>query len=221
MNDESLNLEISKKRRAFAQARAIIQRSRNAGIPEKYMRLKISDIEPLICNHYHGSTDSVIDSIYRRPIELFKKPFIVIDGGDNYKRKKMGFAILFRMISCDRYGKFYDCRNLCGEFQTIRSESFYRNDLVSDIKNKDVIFINEFSPRNFSAHFESGLFFDQLLEYRDDYNKPTIITFSSPLESSSFNIGNSINDDRCGIHLAALSQSDLDNKGNVFRIKVK
>ena len=221
MSIESKNLDIAKKRKAFAQARAIIQRSRIAGIPEKYMRLKISEIEPLICEKYHGGSGDIIDSIYRNPSTLFKKPFIVIDGGDSYKRKKMGFTILFRMISCDRYGNFYDCRNLSSEFQSIRSDSLNRNDLVGIIKNKDVIFINEVHPRNFSAHFDSGLFFDQLLEHRDDYNKPTIITFSKPLESKSLNIGNAINDDRCGIHIASLSKSDLEKKDNVFRIKIK
>jgi hypothetical protein len=213
--------DLAKKRRAFTQARAIIQRGKNAGIPDKYLRVKETEFSSLLCDKFHGDVKKFSKLVYSEPGMLFKKSFIVIDGGDNYKRKKAGFAILFRMIACDKFGKYYDCKQLSGEFQTIKGSYDYRNDIIKDVKREGILFINEFNPKNFSAHFDSGMFFDQLLEHRDDYSKPTIITFSYPLEKGMLNRGNAIKDDRCGSYLSMLSHSDINKNENVLRIKLK
>lgn len=218
---EDYQKDIANKRRILAQARAYLQRATNAGIPEKYQRIKQEQFEPLLSKQYHSNTKEFADSIYKNPKILFEKPFIIIDGGDNYSRKTAGFAILFRMITCDRYGKYYDTYQLSSEFQLIKYGKENRNDLVNDVKKEDILFLNEFHPKKFHASFESNLFFDQLLEFRDDYSKPTIITFSQPLEKGFSNQGNSLKDDRCGNYLAMLSQSDMKDNKNVFRIKLK
>jgi hypothetical protein len=74
--------EISIKRRSFAQARAIIQRGREAGIPDRYIRVKLKDLQENICDRYHSNSDLVASQIYKNPNFLFDKPYIVIDGGD-------------------------------------------------------------------------------------------------------------------------------------------
>jgi hypothetical protein len=213
---------LSKKRRSFAVARAIIQRGKSAGIPDKYIRVKKPDFESVLCRSFHGDTKNLADSIYKSPSLLFEKPFIIIDGGDPDSRKLAGYAILFRMIACDKYGLSYDCGQLSSEFQTIRNQGENRNDLVARLKKQGVLFINEFHPRKFNIHLpDSANFFDQLLGERSDYSRPTILTFSSPLERGVTNLGNAIKDDRCGLYLSMLSHADVKNNQKVFRIRVK
>mgnify|MGYP003967690623 CR=1 FL=1 len=213
---------LSKKRRSFAIARAIIQRGKSAGIPDKYIRVKRGELESILCPTFHGDTKRFADLIYKSPELLFEKPFIVIDGGDPDSRKLAGYAILFRMIACDKYGLSYDCGQLSSEFQTIRNQGENRNDLVERLKKQGVLFINEFHPRKFNIHLpDSANFFDQLLGERSDYSKPTILTFSSPLERGVTNLGNAIKDDRCGLYLSMLSHTDVKNNKKVFRIRVK
>jgi hypothetical protein len=214
--------EMAYKRRVYAQARAIIQRGRNAGIPDKYLRIGKKDFTELLDPKYHGDIGKFADAIYDTPKKMFKKSFIIIDGGDIYSRKKAGFAILFRMIACDKYGKYFDCAQLASEFQTIKfSGGENRNDLVRNVKQEGILFLNEFHKKKFSVNLgDSGGFFDQLLEYRDDYSKPTIITFSNPLQKGFENNGNALMDDRCGQYLAMLSKSDMKKNDNVLRIKV-
>jgi len=220
LEEHKKKLEV--QRRVFAQARAFIQRGKRAGIPDKYLRIKKEEFSKLLDPTFHKNSDEFSKEIYNTPQILFKKPFIVIDGGDIYSRKKAGFAILFRMIACDYYGAYYDCSSLAGQFQVIKfGKDENRNDLVKKIKDEQIIFINEFNPKNFSVHLDSGTSFDQILEHRDDYSKPTIVTFALPLAKGMSNRNNAIKDDRCGNYFAMLSHVDLQENENVFRIKLK
>lgn len=220
-NLEKHQKETAKKRRSFVQARAIIQRGREAGIPERYIRVHKSEVQANLCNSFHNAK-AYADQMYSQPQTLFKKPFIIIDGGDPDSRKLVGCAILFRMIACDKHGLLYDCGQLASEFQTINYNGEDRNSLVRRIKNQQILFINEFHPRKFNVHLpDSANFFDQLLSYRSDYLKPTIITFSSPLESRVTNMGNAIKDDRCGTYLSMISHADLKDNNKFLRIRVK
>jgi hypothetical protein len=214
--------EISIKRRSFAQARAIIQRGREAGIPDRYIRVKLKDLQENICDRYHSNSDLVASQIYKNPNFLFDKPYIVIDGGDPDSRKLVGCAILFRMIACDRRGLLYDCGQLASEFSTFNYNGEDRNSLVKRVKSQDILFLSEFHKRKFNINLpDSANFFDQLLGYRNDYKKPTIITFSNPLESRTTNMGNAIKDDRCGIYLSMISHADLKGNDKFLRIRVK
>jgi len=218
---EEYQKNMSIKRRAYAQARAILHRAKSAGIPSKYMRLKQDELEAVLDPNYHQDPKAFAELIYKQPKFLFQKPFIIIDGGNIYSRKIAGFAILFRMIACDRYGTYYDTNQLCGEFQTIKYGGENRNDIVANLKAADLLFLGEYSYKLFKAGFESGKFFDQLLEHRDDYQRPTIVTFSQPLQGKDRSYtGNAIYDDVSGNYFAMLSQADLQDN-NVIRIRVK
>jgi len=214
--------KMAHQRRVYAQARAIIQRGKDAGIPEKYLRIPKDEFQELLCPQYHGNVEQFANTVYGNPKVLFEKSFVVIDGGDMYARKKAGFAILFRMIACDKRGKYHDCGQLSTEFESIKfDKESNRNKVVREAKNEGILFINEFHKKKFKINFDASNFFDQLLEFRDDYSKPTIITFTNPLQSRQANNGNAIMDDRCGSYLAMISQADMRNNKNVFRIKVK
>lgn len=219
MNEEILKQreELERKRRIIAQSRAIIKRAIHAGIPEKYIRIGPDRVRELLCDSYHD-VNKTVDQIFKNPDSLFKQSFIIIDGGTLFSRKELAFAILFRMIACDRFGKYYDASTLYAECQSIRFEKdANRNDVINGLKNEDILFLNELSHKKFSGHFESGSFFDQLLEYRDDHMKPTIITFTYPLERKGVNVGNAIKDDRCGVYLSMLSHADLQKNKNILR----
>jgi hypothetical protein len=214
--------KIAYKRRVYAQARAILQRGKDAGIPEKYLRIPKKEFQELLCSKYHSNAQGAATKIYDNADILFKKSFIVIDGGDLNSRKKAGFALLFRMIACDKRGLYQPCSKLAGLFETIKfGAGENRNEVVQRIKNEPILFLNEFHPSQFNPHFDAGNFFDQLLEYRDDYSKPTILTFTNPLQKGFLNNGNAIRDTRCGAYLAMLSQADEQKNDNVFRIKLK
>lgn len=224
MTSESLEKfqeDVAKKRRAFAQARAIIQRAKNAGIPNKYIRIRQDEFEPLLCPKYHN-TKVFADSIYKNPNALFNKSYIIIDGGDVDSRKVAAFAVLFRMIACDSYGYTTDCGELSSEFQSLNYKGENRNDLVKRMQKQQILLLHEFHIRKFNVHLtDSGLFFDQLLSFRDDYSKPTIFTFSSPLSNGTSNQENVIRDDRCGVYMAKLSRADIEKNPKVLRIRLK
>jgi hypothetical protein len=213
--------KIAKQRRTFAQARAIIQRGKKAGIPNDSLRIPQEEFEKILDPTYHN-TKKFAELVYKKPQVLFQKPFIVIDGGTPSSRKKAGFAVLFRMIACDKYGLTEDCGKLASKFKSFSSDGIGRNELASSMEKEQILFIREFHARQFSIHLaDSGNFFDQILGHREDYSKPTIVSFSAPLANGVTNINNAIKDDRCGTYLAMLSHADNNKAENVFRIRVK
>ena len=212
---------VAKKRRCLQQAIAFTKRGLDAGIPEQYLVPCIFNEEyfaSLLSPHHYDEEGAkmVVESIYRRPNNLFKIPFILISGGNIATRKKAGFAILFRLISCDRFGSYRKCSELSNKLQIINStEIMNRNDIVNELKGYGVLFISEFHMRLFNPHFDTGNFFDEVLGHRADQLKPTIISFSS---------SEKITDSRCGQYLAELAAEDQSSfkttSEDVIKIKV-
>jgi len=225
---EVSNEEIAKLRRARQMAVAIIRRSREAGIPEKYMRLRQEEFASILDPDFHGGPKKGVPAfasdIYTKPDFLMKRDFIAIDGGNFEARQKAGFAVLFRMIAYDKRGQCFICDSLRHKFQTINStEEITRNDLTEEIKSYDIVFLNEFNRHSFDPHFEHGSFFDEILTERINMERPTIVGFVNPISSiedrEKLAEAGKL-DSGCGRHLAWLSLTPQTTK-SVLRIRVK
>ena len=212
--------DIMKLRRARQLAVAILKRSRDAGIPEKYMRLNQQVFASVLDPDFHGGKvrgiNAFATSVYKEPDFLLKRDFIAIDGGNFESRQVAGFAVLFRLIAYDKIGQCVNCDSLIHKFQTINSTSeITRNDLAEEVKSYDVLFINEFDKLRFSPHFETGSFFDEVLAERINMERPTIVTFVNPIIADAGDC-----DSGCGRHLARLGLIPQTTK-SVLRIRVK
>jgi len=203
MNKENASYD----RRVITLALAILKRAKSAGIPERYLRIDkdtfSSYLSPL---HYDAKHKSELcDFIYDRANDFSSIPNVLIDGGNILSRKMAGFALLFRTIACDKVGLYKECVDLQHKFQTIKStEDQNRNDLAEELKYYDVLFLAEFHPSYFAVHFDSGSFFDEILSYRFDNNKQTIISFQDPIGAGT------IKDRVCGRYLAEFSNKEFD-----------
>ena len=112
MNSKDMTKEEMYRRSMLrAHIKAYIQRGIKAGIPERYLRIGKDEFRTYLSDIYHvHNKDHITSFIYDKPLELSKIPYIVIDGGDVEGRKKAAFAIMFRLITCDNFAKYYDCR---------------------------------------------------------------------------------------------------------------
>jgi hypothetical protein len=202
--------------RIKTQALAIIRRGVKAGIPKRYLRIDEPQFEGLLNKQYHVGKDGVntiSNFIYHESNKLLQIPLIVIDGGCIESRKKAGFAILFRLIACDKFGLYKDCSDMVHKMQTFVSEyGLSRNDFTNSLKDQDVIFISEFHESMFSKHLDGGNYFDEFLGHRVDNLKPTIISFSDPIVDL-----NMIKSRACGRYLAEISAREhVDNKNKAL-----
>lgn len=216
--DEKMK-KVYRLRRARQLALAILQRARDAGIPEQHMRIKEEEFKELVSEKFHKEgKDIVASSIYNEPDTLFNRSFITIDGGDVEVRKRAGFAILFRLIACDKSGFHENCASLVHKFQSFKAtEGISRNDLAESLKEYDVLFISECRIQIFNPSHESGSFFDEVLGYRSDHNKLTIISFSDAITKDD---PMARKDKDCGEYLSTLIQRyETDN--TVYRIRVE
>jgi hypothetical protein len=212
-------------RRVRNQAYAILQRAESAGIPEKYMRINGDSFKDLLCNSYHsGSVDSTTDFIFKEADEFCKIPVVLIDGGDIESRKKAGFALLFRVLACDKSGVYKDCADLVHKFDS-KSFDFNKSEYIQGLKDCEVLFISEFRTSLFGTYSQSGDYIDEVLGYRSDHGKITIISYSK-----SINGNNLIEDvDQCGQYFALYSKKEFANQKDhssqyteeIMRIKVK
>lgn len=219
---EQFQEEENRKLRSVQLARAYLQRAANAGIPDRFIRTDKVKFQGILCDNYHKNIPELIYNIYDNPKEIFKFPFILIDGGGMDSRKMAGYAVLFRMIVCDKFGLYQDCREIVHTLQSGIKTGFNRIEYMSSIKDSDALFIGEFSPNIFSPHMDTGTFFDELLSYRYDLLKPTIISFVQTLKDGSRikDPKNDFNDMRCGDYLRALFQSPIDHS-KIMHIRVK
>ena len=214
---------LKKERRARAIALAIIRRGRDAKIPEEFLRINKEGFRELLCEQYHDPNE-LSSSVYDNADNLLTKTFIVIDGGNFESRKKAGFALLFRIIACDKFGRYMDCKDLVHKLYSFQAtEDQSRNDLTEELKSHDVLFISEFSRSLFKPHFESGEFLDEILDYRVNYSKPTIVSFSEPMKTfddlAVAAAEGALNKD-CGVYLSNLSYKEKQTD-KIFRVKVK
>ena len=223
---EEYQKKVAHNRRIKAQVQAIMSRAKNAGIPEKFMRVNQKGFESLLDPSYHKDVHKLSTYIYKHPLELMKKEFIVIDGGGVVERKRAGFAILFRLISCDKYGTYKNGGELAHQLQSIRSfdQGEGRNDITQALRMVDNLFLAECTHGDFRNNFETGRFFDEILTYRDDHTKPTIISFTNPLPvgNGAVNSENEMTDtDRFGQYMCSISRSHKNNDKRFFKIRIK
>lgn len=235
-NDQA---DLIRQQRARQMARAIIDRSREAGIPEKYLRLKEELFREVLCDRFHKiskneelpeenfprSVEDFSNSVYNNPSFLLKRDFIVIDGGDFNARQRAGFAILFRMISYDKRGMYVDCTSLSHKLQSINSTyGITRNDLTDELKRYDLLFIGDFNKKIFSPHFETGSFFDEILAERVTRSKTTIVSFTAPIDDVKKSREEMARDGSldagCGFHFANLSFTNKSTN-SILRVRVK
>jgi len=224
-------LLLTQNRRARQLAYAILQRAKDAGIPKDFLRIDVSSFANILCPNYHNGKTGIkelANRIYNNQDNVLKSKYILIDGGGEIPvvRKKAGFAILFLMLAYDLRGSYIDCESLVHKFQTINSTNeINRNDLAEEYKSYDVLFISEFDRKHFSPHFESASFFDEVLDYRYDRSKPTIISFVNPIENkdSKPNLQNAAEgklDRSSGKYLSALSFGE-NSEQDALRIRVR
>lgn len=222
--------EMAIRRKIRLQALAVLRRSRDAGIPESEMRIGKEQLRPLLDPNFHnGDTgkgkeiNSLLDKIYNQANELFKLHFIVIDGGDIFTRRKAGFALLFRMIACDRNGKFFTCQDVSHKLQTIQSTAeINRNDIADNLKAHDVLFLEEFRKEQLKVGFEIQWFMDEILSERSLKNKPTIFTFSNPVAGHGLSEENALTSTaHFGQYMCILSQLDMKPVPKTLRIRVR
>jgi len=213
-------------RRVVAQANAAIQRARNSGIPEKYMRIKQSVFEGLLDNHYHKDIREVSQFVYKKPLELLNKEFIIIDGGEATVRRAAAYAIFFRLISCEKQGVCMTNCHLAHQLQSLnRTESVgHRNDITESMRNIDLLALFEAQHGDFPKGFDTGRFYDEIFVYRDDHVKTTIISFANALASTAVTESDDnswVDQKRYGQYMSLAGQSDSRRDERFFRIRVK
>lgn len=225
---EQYQEEMAKKRKIRLQALAILRRCKDAGIPESEMRIGMEQLRPIIDTDFHDGkkgmeVNALLNHIYNQANSLFKHNFIVIDGGDFFTRRKAGFALLFRMIACDRNGKFFSCQDVSHKLQTINSTlDMNRNDLADELKIYDVLFLEEFRKEQLKVGFEIQWFVDEILTARDMGDKPTIFTFSNPVAGHGLSEENALSSVvTYGQYMCILSQLDMKPVPKALRIRVR
>jgi hypothetical protein len=222
--------DLRRIRRTRQLALAILNRAKEAGIPQQYMRINQDKFLQILNSDFHGKfseMQSFVEKIYNEPDFLLNRNFISIDGGNFESREIAGFAILFRIIAYDKIGLCYGCEKLRHRFETINSTSHItRNDLAEQLGNYDVLFLEELDKKKFSPHFDVGSFFDEVLIDRIHESKPTIVTFSSPVVSEEVTASRMNKlasdgelDSGCGKHLAWLSLTPKTTD-KILRIRV-
>lgn len=218
--------EMAKRRRIRVQALAILQRSKEAGIPESEMRIDETKLRPYLDKNFHNGKNGMeinqlCNHIFNQANSLFNHNFIIIDGGNMFTRRKAGFSILFRMMACDYNGKFYACQDIAHKLQTINSTmELNRNDIADELKIYDVLFLEEFRKEQLKVGFEIQWFIDEILTARDLGNKPTIFTFSNPLAGHEFLEENALTSTTIyGQYMCMLSQLDMKPIPKTLRIR--
>jgi hypothetical protein len=220
--------ELARKRKIRLQALAILRRCKDAGIPDGEMRIGIDLLKPILDEEFHNgkkgmAVNDLLTHIYKKADDLFKHNFIIIDGGNLYTRRRAGFALLFRMIACDRNGKFYSCQDVAHKLQTINSTAeMNRNDLADELKIYEILFLEEFRKEQLKVGFEIQWFFDEILTAREMAGKPTIFSFSNPVAGHALSEDNALSSiNTYGQYMCMLSQLDMKPIPNTLRIKVK
>lgn len=227
---EQYKAEMSRKRRIIQQARAILQRAKDAGIPPNEMKIGEKVFRSLMDQNYFSNkglnskmVDKMCHDIFNVPNYLFRRPFILVDGGNMYLRKRACFALLFRMIAWDRMGMYKSCDNTVHMLQSIKSTGdMSRNEYANELKSFDVLYLSECTSKSFNPHFESGSFFDEIFEARESNGKPTIVSFVNPIPMKGVESAERNSDTATGQYMMMFSESDSGmDFDNILRIRVK
>jgi len=198
--------EVVREKTTRLNVRSIIYNLRTSGMPMKYITtpdgrnvrgIPSSVVSDMLDERYHGGTKgvkNVISSIFEDVESLCRRSYILIDGGSVDERKKVGCAILFRLIACNMTGLYESCADLAHKLQTFKStENMSRNEFSDSLKRLDSLFISEFRTDYFKEWAQSGEFLDAVLGYRSDHRMPTIVSFGKALSKA-----NEIHDNVCG-----------------------
>lgn len=226
MEDLSVNEFKTRSLAAYqsvAIARAIINRAKEAGIPEHMMRINENEFCNLLCDDFHPNKSTFAKNVYARVDLLHKKSFIIIDGGDVISRKKAGFAILFRMLSHMKTAKYEVFKTLAHAISTFKdTDGVSRNDYIAMLANIDTLYLSEFDKKDINTKLETGSFIDELLEIRDNNKRTTIITCTKPLLSRyGLNTQNTIDTDDFGNYMVLLSRLDIEPKERDFSLRIR
>ena len=221
--------EAIQQRRAKIQAAAFLDRGKSANIPDQHLRINEKTFLYLLDANYYDDIEKFANSLYNTE-SMLNTPLILIDGGNEEVRKRAGFALLFRIILFDKWGMYKDCRSLVHQLQNINSfvdvtsgDEITRNSIASELKYYDGLFIGEFGRELFKPNWDTGTFFDEILSCRIDNIRPTIISFSDPINSFDKNketqaAMGKLNMD-CGRYLASFSIEEY-NKDKAIRVRV-
>ena len=206
---------MSYENRVRTQALAILQRAKRAGIPDENMRICKDEFKKLLSPEFHKDVEGFSEKVYENADRLFDFKYITIDGGSIRVRRKAGFALLFRLIACDKIGHYISFNSLAHNLENAHE----RNDYIKQLKTYDVLYLSEFKEEGAKTQwlgFDAGGFYDELFEHREDSHKPTIISFINPI-----NANNSLKTNDFGYYLADLSKETESKKNHVLRIKVR
>lgn len=227
---------MSLKRRVQQQALAILKRAKDAGIPPQDMRIPQDEFEGMLDPSYFSlveekltlkdskeKTSLLCKELFTIPEKILSVPFIIIDGGNPYERKRAGFALLFRAIAWDKIGKHQSFVHTVHSLNTWEgSNGQNRTEIVSELKEYDILFISECSVRDFKPTLEGGSFFDDVLQDREVEGKTTILTFPSITSKGVINSTEDSSDHIAGQYMSMFSQADSEKRyNNMLRIRVK
>jgi hypothetical protein len=223
---EEYRKKMSHNRRIVLKARAAIQRAKDAGVPDKYLRINKQSFLSMLDPYYHKNPSNVANFVYDSPLDLLKKEFIIIDGGESIDRKKAAYAILFRLISCEKSGVSMINSSLVHKLQTLNKSltGETRNDITENLRQCDLLLLMELQVEEFKEGFNTGRFYDEILSFRDDFVKTTILSFSYALsESASLESAKTTWADQVkfGQYVSLAGQSDSRKDERFFRIRVK
>lgn len=227
--------EMARKRRIQQQALAILQRAKDANIPPLDMRIKEEEFMSMIdFSYFQGrktnklnkeQTTALVSSLFNDPKRTLKIPFIIIDGGDIYSRKRAGFALLFRMIAWDKgIGMHLSCDKITHMLQTINADdTISRNAYTEQLKEYDILFISECIRTLFKPNWETGSFFDEFLENREANVKPTIITMVNQIPYGNIESPEKTSEATTGQYLKMFTDSDSGEREykNILRLRIK
>ena len=228
MDQEYLD-KMARATRIQNQALAILQRARASGIPGEYLRIDKKTFRSYLDEQFFKSrgqsADKVADVIYDTPEYLFKRKFILIDGGDKGGMiiKKAGFAILFRMIACDSSGIYRDGLELINKLKTgWVTDQGSRIDIADKLKNEELLYIDGLSYKHFragdKAYYEAGVFMDEILGHRLVNGLTTILSFDSTIRKTDLP---EVSDGICGNMLGRFFQADHENLANLMKNEYK
>lgn len=179
--------EMAKKRRINNLVLAILNRAKEAGIPEDFMRINKNEFKELLCPEFAESIGKTPDSIANMIFDdtenfLSKYQFVLVDGGTKYERKRASFAMMFKFIACGRYGKYELGDTLIHTIEDFAgSASLSRNEYTDTMALYDTLFVSEFDPNRLNAKRECGSFLDEIFENREDNKRVSIISFNKTI----------------------------------------
>ena len=215
--------EAARDKRLQTLAKLSLKRVQEAGIPEKYWRIKEDVFQTCLSQEYHKNIKEFTTKTYKYINDECDLPYVLIDGGNIESRQLAGFSLLFRFIVYNRYGLYktaHEIINKLSSFQPL--ENLSRNEFTEQLKNCEVLFISEFRQSLLGNRTDIGGFLDEVLSTRSNSRIPTIISFTNPIKGTSevFDKSTLSMNDICGIYMARLltkvnASSFMDDKGNL------